>query len=192
MECRSIQVFTGVVCCASGRSSSSDREPIQSNSVVSNGWQVRCKCGVTDDDGEHMVECEGGCKTWVHLKCHRIKLGDDWFCDKCQQAVHSSKTHSDDMDDPMNEPAGASPGDAPSCGVLADAAPGAKKGRAVERPDTDKKGLRAALSSPAEDIELELSPSASPAIKTTNKTSQKVNISGFASSYLRVVAKLAW
>lgn len=184
------------MCCASGRSSSSDREPIQSNSAFSNGWQVRCKCGVTDDDGEHMVECEGGCKTWVHLKCHRIKLGEDWFCDKCQKAVYNSKAHSDDVDHPMDEPAGASPGG----GALADAAPGAKQGRAtassppdgglaraIGGPDTDKKGLRAAGSSPdgtgaAEDIEVELSPAASPATKSTSKTLKKVKMLGLSLS----------
>lgn len=212
MECCSIQgiqvLCCAVLCCATGRSSSSDREPIQSNSAFSNGWQVRCKCGVTDDDGEHMVECEGGCKTWVHLKCHKIKLGHDWFCDKCQQAVHSSKAHSDDVDDPMDEPAGAGPGDAPSSDALADAAPGAKTDRAtasnaadggltraVEHPDTGKKGLRAAGSSPdgsraAEDIELDLSPAVSPATKSTSKTLKKVNIFGLSSSHLQILAQL--
>lgn len=145
-----------------------------------------------------MAECEGGCKTWVHLKCHKIQLGDDWFCDKCRQAVQSSKAHSDDLDDPMNEPAeaaGADPCNAPSRDALIGAAPGAKKGRAASRspgvseaarrPDTDEEGLRAAGGSPdgssaAEDIELDLSPTASPAVKTSSKKFKKVNI--YASS----------
>ena len=51
---------------------------------------------------------------------------------------------------------------------------------AAERPDIDKQGLRAAGSSPdgssaAEDIELDLSPTASPAALTSGKKSKKVN-----------------
>ena len=141
------------------------------------------------------MECEGGCKTWVHLKCHKIVLGDDWFCDNCQHAVQSSKAPSDDVDDSMDEPAnaaGASPCNAPSSDALADAASRAKEGRAelgspagdligaAERPDIDKQGLRAAGSSPdgssaAEDIELDISLTASPAALTSGKKSKKVN-----------------
>ena len=150
-----------------------------------------------------MAECEGGCKTWVHLKCHKITLGDDWFCDNCQQAVHSSKAHADDLNDPMDEPVDAteaSPCDAPSSDALAGAATRAQEGRAAlsssadgglagaaGRPDTDKKGMRAADNSPdgssaAEDIELDFSPTASPALKTSSKKSKKVNISAPPSS----------
>ena len=141
-----------------------------------------------------MAECEGGCKTWVHLKCHKIMLGDDWFCDKCQQAVQSSKAHSDDLDDRMDEPAdaaGTSPCNAPSSGALAGAAlsspAGGGQGGAAGCLGTDKKGRRAAGSSPdgssaAEDIELDLSPTASPAVKTSSKKSRKVNISSSPSS----------
>ena len=145
------------------------------------------------------MECEGGCKTWVHLKCHKIVLGNDWFCDNCQHAVQSSKAPSDDLDDSMElgfrvnaNAAGASPCDAPSSDALAGAAPRAEEGRAelgspagdligaAERPTIDKQGLRAAGSSPdgssaAEDIELDLSPTASPAALTSGKKSKKVN-----------------
>ena len=146
-----------------------------------------------------MVECEGGCKTWVHLKCHKIKLGDDWFCDSCQQAVQTSKAHSDDLDDPMDEPADAAtatPCNAPSSDALATSV-GADKGRAglsspvdgglakltSSSPDTNVKGLRAASSSPdgsgtAEDIELNLSPSVSLEANNSSKKPKKVSITG--------------
>ena len=162
---------------------------------------------MNDDDGEPMAECEGGCKTWVHLKCHKIKLGDDWFCDSCQQAIHTSKACSDDVNDPMDEPADAAR--AGPCSVPSGDAPAeeARKGRAAARspadgdlakgqstsPGTTKKGLRATSSSPdtakkgleaaassrdsgsaGEDIELDLSPAASPAAKSSSKKSKKV------------------
>lgn len=177
---------------------------------------------MTDDDGKPMAECEGGCKTWVHLKCYKIKLGDDWFCDNCQQAIQTSKAGSDDLDDPMDEPADApraspcnapssnAPGEAvhvcegraalssPADGDLAnglstspDTSPGTRAvssspytGKkqmkaAASSPDTNKKGGKAAASSPhgssaAEDIELDLSPAASPAPKSSSKKSKKV------------------
>jgi len=86
-----------------GRSTSTDRQALSSNSDVSEGWQVRCKCGARTDDGEAMAECEGGCKTWVHMRCHKLKLGDDFYCDKCSDDVQTSKACSE-LDDPMDEP----------------------------------------------------------------------------------------
>ncbi|DBA82604.1 hypothetical protein WJX77_003635 [Trebouxia sp. C0004] len=107
-----------------GRSASTDRDILHSNSAVSEGWQVRCKCKVTVDDGEPMTECDGGCKTWVHIKCHKLKAGADFYCDKCTEAVQTSKSPSQ-QDDPASEPmadsdaesddhveTGAGPGDA--------------------------------------------------------------------------------
>lgn len=131
----------GIEGIAAGRSSSSDREPIQSNSAVSDGWQVKCNCSVTDDDGEPMAECEGGCKTWVHLKCHNIQLGQDWYCDKCLEAVHTSKAPSEGVDDPMDESAGAagaSPGSAPGTNAPAGiSALEAEKSRPASRSPAD-------------------------------------------------------
>lgn len=68
---------------------------------------MRCKCGITVDDGKPMAECDGGCKTWVHIKCHKLKPGADFYCDKCTEAVHSSKARPE-AGDPMDEPAGQS------------------------------------------------------------------------------------
>lgn len=179
---------------------------------------------MTDDDGKPMAECEGGCKTWVHLKCHKIKLGDDWFCDNCQQGIQTSKACSGDLDDPMDEPADAaraSPCNAPTSDTPGEAAHG-DEGRAAlsspdagdlakglsTSPDTNKKGVRAVSSSPhtnkkgmkaaarspdtnkkagkaaasspdgssaGEDIELDLSPAATPAPKSSSKKSKKVS-----------------
>ena len=182
---------------AAGRSSSSDREPIQSNSAVSDGWQVRCNCGATDGDGKPMVECEGGCKIWVHLKCHKIKAGQDWFCDTCLAATHTSKAHSDDVDHCMDEPAdagGASPsGSVPTSG---DSALGAKsKSRAAVHspidtalnkaastsPGLDRQCFKAVASSPngsesAADIEVDLTADGSPQPRVSSKKkSNKVN-----------------
>lgn len=121
---------------------------------------------MTDDDGEPMAECEGGCKTWVHLKCHRIKLGEDWFCDECQQAIQTSKAPSDDLNNPMEEPADAnraSPCNAPSSDAPAESTQGGEKGRTAPSspadrdlaegpttsPGTSKEGMRATSNSPA-------------------------------------------
>ncbi|DBA72580.1 TPA: hypothetical protein ACH3X2_010333 [Trebouxia sp. C0005] len=86
-----------------GRSASTDWETLRSNSAVSEGWQVKCKCGVTVDDGKPMAECDGGCKTWVHIQCHKIKAGADFYCDQCTEGVQTSKSRTQ-QDDPVSEP----------------------------------------------------------------------------------------
>ncbi len=58
---------------------------------------------MTEDDGKPMAECDGGCKTWVHIKCHKLKLGEDFYCDKCTEGVQTSKSHMQ-QDDPVSEP----------------------------------------------------------------------------------------
>jgi len=50
-----------------------------------------------------MAECDGGCKTWVHIKCHKLKVGEDFYCDKCTEGVQTSKSHMQ-QDDPVSEP----------------------------------------------------------------------------------------
>ena len=80
-----------------------NKPTIQSNSAVSEGWEVKCKCGITYDDGETMVECGGACKTWVHIKCHNIDPKADWYCDSCIEAVQTSKARPE-VDHPMDEP----------------------------------------------------------------------------------------
>lgn len=55
------------------------------------------------DDGKPMAECDGGCKTWVHIKCHKLKLGEDFYCDKCTEGVQTSKSDMQ-QDDPVSEP----------------------------------------------------------------------------------------
>ena len=142
-------------------------------------------------------------------------LGDDWFCDECQQAVQSSKANSDGLADAMDEPAdaadAASPCNAPCSDALAGAALRAEEGRAAlgspagggmagtaGRPDTDKKGVRADGSSPdgtspTEDIELDLSPTASSAVQSSSKKSKKVDISaslGNSGSHLHSVTQM--
>ncbi len=54
------------------------------------------------DDGKPMAECDGGCKTWVHIKCHKLKVGANFYCDKCTEGVHTSKSHTQ-QDDPVSE-----------------------------------------------------------------------------------------
>ena len=51
-----------------------------------------------------MAECEGGCKTWVHIKCHNLQPGEDFYCDSCREDVQTSKAHPD-ADQAMDEPA---------------------------------------------------------------------------------------
>lgn len=75
-----------------GVGKSRSRQPsVTSNSEVSDGWVVRCKCGADDDDGEAMTECEGGCKTWVHDSCHGLGPGALFWCDACKENVQTSK-----------------------------------------------------------------------------------------------------
>ncbi len=50
-----------------------------------------------------MAECDGGCKMWVHIKCHKLKVGEDFYCDKCTEGVQTSKSHTQ-QDDPVSEP----------------------------------------------------------------------------------------
>jgi len=54
------------------------------------------------DDGKPMAECDGGCKTWVHIKCHKLKVGADFYCDKCTEGAQTSKSHTQ-QDDPVSE-----------------------------------------------------------------------------------------
>ena len=134
-----------------------------------------------------MAECEGGCKTWVHLKCHNIQLGQDWYCDKCLEDVHTSKAPSDGVDDPMDERAdagGASPSSAPSTDAPGGAslALEANKSRAASRSPVDGALVKGATSSPdaeeksssvisgiADDIELDLTDTVSPDAKVNSQ-----------------------
>ncbi|CAM8956618.1 unnamed protein product [Rhodiola kirilowii] len=49
---------------------------------------VKCKCGVEDDDGEIMIQCEK-CTQWMHTYCLQIddsQINDEqtFFCDECK------------------------------------------------------------------------------------------------------------
>ncbi|CAL8469508.1 g9049 [Coccomyxa elongata] len=75
-----------------GGSSEEDADKVFTNSDISEGWVVRCTCGVTKDDGRDMIECET-CKTWQHVKCvlgkSRAKAlppGQEFTCTFCQAA----------------------------------------------------------------------------------------------------------
>lgn len=51
---------------------------------VDGSWTVDCICGVTDDDGEEMVDCDE-CGVWVHTRCSRyVKSEKSFACDKCK------------------------------------------------------------------------------------------------------------
>ncbi|KAL8520577.1 hypothetical protein ACS0TY_011204 [Phlomoides rotata] len=51
---------------------------------VDGSWTVDCICGVTDDDGEEMVDCDE-CGVWVHTRCSRyVKSEKSFSCDKCK------------------------------------------------------------------------------------------------------------
>jgi hypothetical protein len=63
---------------------------ISSNSAISEGWTVRCTCGATEDDGEELVECGGGCKTWQHTRCvlgpcAKLARGAAFLCTWCRE-----------------------------------------------------------------------------------------------------------
>lgn len=71
---------------------------IYTNSDVSEGWEVKCVCGVTNDDGEIMAECEN-CKTWQHIHCvlgrKKLAEGESFLCTLCRDA---------DADAPQSKP----------------------------------------------------------------------------------------
>ena len=57
----------------------------------SEDWMVWCRgCGVTDDDGERMVECDL-CKVWEHTRCGGIpddeEPGPTYVCKACAAAT---------------------------------------------------------------------------------------------------------
>jgi hypothetical protein len=54
--------------------------------VVSNlqEWIVRCICGVTVDDGGHMIACDR-CGVWQHTICNGIAVDpSQWMCTSCR------------------------------------------------------------------------------------------------------------
>jgi len=62
-------------------------------------WQVRCGCGVVDDDGERMFECSG-CGIWKHTRCEQLRDDQDvpegYACQACADkaaAQARSKSH---------------------------------------------------------------------------------------------------
>lgn len=58
-------------------------------------WVVRCSCGTTDDDGEHMLECER-CGTWLHTRCLGIRESQAvpacFLCPDCSSKEPSSRS----------------------------------------------------------------------------------------------------
>ena len=79
---------------------------VYTNSDISEGWVVKCTCGVTADDGRDMIECDT-CKTWQHVKCvlgkKRAKAlppGQEFVCTFCRAA---------DDDAPTSKPAQVHP-----------------------------------------------------------------------------------
>ena len=65
------------------------KQEFSGNSAFSEGWIVRCVCGVKKDDGRGMIECEE-CKVWQHTKCvlgkaaAKKSLPDAFVCKDCQ------------------------------------------------------------------------------------------------------------
>ena len=110
------------------------------------------------DDGKSMAECDGGCKTWVHIKCHKLKVGADFYCDKCTEGVQTSKSHTQ-QGHPVSEPmadsdaeddhvdTGAGPGGA---ALDEEAVPAlvSRKSKAVPRSPTPGAAAEAADNSP--------------------------------------------
>jgi hypothetical protein len=72
---------------------------VLTNSDISEGWVVKCTCGVTSDDGRDMIECDT-CKTWQHVKCvlgkkkaKALPPGQEFLCTFCR-ALDDDAPHS--------------------------------------------------------------------------------------------------
>ncbi|KAF8010046.1 hypothetical protein BT93_J0881 [Corymbia citriodora subsp. variegata] len=60
----------------------------------SENWEVRCKCGAEDDDGERMVACDI-CEAWQHTRCCGIDDTDQdpplFVCSACCKSFAQPK-----------------------------------------------------------------------------------------------------
>jgi PHD-finger len=59
-------------------------------------WTVACKCGVTDDDGERMLCCDG-CGSWHHAFCMGIPDSEpdpkSFLCEACEGKALRRSSH---------------------------------------------------------------------------------------------------
>ena len=66
------------------------KQEFSTNSAITEGWVVKCVCGVKKDDGRPMIECED-CKAWQHTKCvlgkaaSKKSLPNTFVCRDCWQ-----------------------------------------------------------------------------------------------------------
>ncbi|KAI7486624.1 hypothetical protein KC351_g3203 [Hortaea werneckii] len=67
-----------------------DLQPEFFNQDLPDDGQVRCVCGLTENDGMPMTACEG-CSVWQHIACvgpaYYEGMGD-YFCQMCEPFVH--------------------------------------------------------------------------------------------------------
>ena len=84
------------------RLSTSTSETSNSNLLL----QVRCTCGVTDDDGSELIECETqGCKIWQHTACRGVtKETPNFLCSFCLPDSTSDK-HAESRPEPATHSA---------------------------------------------------------------------------------------
>ena len=72
---------------AAARAASLASSPLRFQGGVEE-WQVRCGCGVADDDGERMFEC-GTCGVWKHTRCEGVpddeQVPDGLACAACAE-----------------------------------------------------------------------------------------------------------
>ena len=54
------------------------------------GWEVRCVCGVTQDDAKTMLSCDK-CKVWQHAGCVVVNgmVPEHYFCEECRSERRS-------------------------------------------------------------------------------------------------------
>ena len=82
---------------ASARAAALAASPLRYQGGVET-WQVRCTCGVVDDDGERMFECSA-CGVWKHTRCEGLPDEEDvpegHTCTACAEKATRARAKAD-------------------------------------------------------------------------------------------------
>lgn len=67
-----------------------DADPALEHVGGEQDWTVACPCGVADDDGERMLQCDV-CQTWLHAHCSGIPASAEdpeaFVCARCSETL---------------------------------------------------------------------------------------------------------
>ena len=82
---------------AAARAASLATSPLRYQGGVET-WQVRCACGVVDDDGERMFECSA-CGVWKHTRCEGLPdegdVPEGHTCQACADKATRARARAD-------------------------------------------------------------------------------------------------